>query len=885
MRVFEQYRLNGIRRQPGLSFLSIRWLGSVPVFRLFRTLSTILPACFLIFLCLISIAIILPSFLFNELLPQPLLHGSITFRRGKSSEKHPWNNLRSDSNFQETKRILASVRRDLLEAAHQLKNVNLEHEIITKQMADARNELKILLLDIEDMELYRRELIAKNRVPLYLPAAPAVTSSNDYKDKVTMTSPSIPSFEAVFDFSKCSIAGNFGIYIYKPGENASEHAVSYYNLFSQFRIVTNRPNDACILFAFVDNTNDVKDLKYWNNGRNHVLLNVGVNSLSHYSNSVIVSALYDYRMFKDNFDISLNVRVPNYDKNHWKQLSPLLPLARKYLLACVSRISEEISLNVKEQLELLASSAESVGDQVFLDTNCQENCTSRNNVYSESVFALILFQTGQSPTTTFHDQLLAALQYGAIPVITTLLPPLPFMELLDWRRAVYTLPLQRLPELHFILRSFAPADILEMRRQGRFLLENYLIDKKVVTETLIAALRFRIGVPGEQTIATQANPLFGNQQFTAPHLVLVKPYSYYWWNSFGRVAGRSLEYIINEPPFPSQFEYGEGLEWGFRPIAPPASGATFSSSLGGNRPREQFTVVLLTYQRDVVLASALERLNNMPYLNKVLVIWNGREPPLERSWPRLHVPVIFINSTVNSLNNRFLPYEQIKTEAVLSLDDDIDLRQHEIIFAFRVWREQRTKIVGFPARRHSQQGNEILYDSNHTCQFSMILTGAAFIHKAYLYAYTYGMPQVIRDKVDEFMNCEDLAMNFFVAHLTREPPIKTTSKWTLRCPACKTSLYKRTAHYLQRHECIQFFTQVYGYNPLLFTQLRVDSYNKIESDLMPKSKMMNHNLHVNMIQKYEYFFKYLHRINNIKLYTLQLLSTLLLKVTRSDSTV
>lgn len=94
------------------------------------------------------------------------------------------------------------------------------------------------------------------------------------------------------------------------------------------------------------------------------------------------------------------------------------------------------------------------------------------------MFALILFQTGQSPTTVFHDQLLAALQYGAIPVITTLLPPLPFIEWLDWQRAVYTLPLQRLPELHFILRSFSPSDILEMRRQGRFLLENYLIDKK-----------------------------------------------------------------------------------------------------------------------------------------------------------------------------------------------------------------------------------------------------------------------------------------------------------------------------------------------------------------------------------------------------------------------
>nr|CDQ07840.1 Bm12173 [Brugia malayi] len=51
--------------------------------------------------------------------------------------------------------------------------------------------------------------------------------------------------------------------------------------------------------------------------------------------------------------------------------------------------------------------------------------------------------------------------------------------------------------------------------------------------------------------------------------------------------------------FPSQFEYGEGLEWGFRPIAPPASGATFSNSLGGNRPREQFTGKCLMFVNNV----------------------------------------------------------------------------------------------------------------------------------------------------------------------------------------------------------------------------------------------------------------------------------------------
>merc|ERR1711974_581397 len=38
----------------------------------------------------------------------------------------------------------------------------------------------------------------------------------------------------------------------------------------------------------------------------------------------------------------------------------------------------------------------------------------------------------------------------------------------------------------------------------------------------------------------------------------------------------------------------------------------------------------------------------------------------------------------------------------------------------------------------------------------------------------------VREMVDEYMNCEDLAMNFLVSHLTRQPPIKVTSRWTFR---------------------------------------------------------------------------------------------------------
>ena len=60
--------------------------------------------------------------------------------------------------------------------------------------------------------------------------------------------------------------------------------------------------------------------------------------------------------------------------------------------------------------------------------------------------------------------------------------------------------------------------------------------------------------------------------------------------------------------------------------------------------------------------------------------------------------------------------------------------------------------------------------------FFIIFSGAAFYHKYYSYAYSQWMPQAIRDKVDEFMNCEDLAMNFLISHMTHQPPIKATSR-------------------------------------------------------------------------------------------------------------
>lgn len=85
------------------------------------------------------------------------------------------------------------------------------------------------------------------------------------------------------------------------------------------------------------------------------------------------------------------------------------------------------------------------------------------------------------------------------------------------------------------------------------------------------------------------------------------------------------------------------------------------------------------------------------------------------------------------------------------------------------------------------------------------------------------MATEIREIVDKYMNCEDIAMNFLVSHITRMPPVKVTSRWTFRCPKCPITLSEDDSHFQERHSCISLFTKIYGYNPLLNTQFRADS--------------------------------------------------------------
>lgn len=126
-----------------------------------------------------------------------------------------------------------------------------------------------------------------------------------------------------------------------------------------------------------------------------------------------------------------------------------------------------------------------------------ENDLLRTRLLVDSTFSLIIlppedFSVLSSDILQFR--LYESLKYGAIPIIIGSRFEPPFSEVIDWSRIIVTLPSARVTELHYLLKSFTDTDLLALRKNGRLIFEKYLSTMERVSETLLAALRTRLGI-------------------------------------------------------------------------------------------------------------------------------------------------------------------------------------------------------------------------------------------------------------------------------------------------------------------------------------------------------------------------------------------------------
>uniref|UniRef100_A0A6A7FTA7 glucuronosyl-galactosyl-proteoglycan 4-alpha-N-acetylglucosaminyltransferase n=3 Tax=Hirondellea gigas TaxID=1518452 RepID=A0A6A7FTA7_9CRUS len=878
-------------------------------------------------------------------------------------------------------KIKASVLVELRELEQQrgqvqeaVSRANTRLTALRQEETRMNTELDRLKSSVDQAIIAQKELFEKNMPDIIAPRRITAT----HEDNVVLQALSHAQVESCrmfncFDHSRCSLLSGFPVFVY----DTDKYQISPQPLDTFIKTtvrqalgynphVTRQPEEACVFVAIVGEMafsgvqldkqlleSNLHSLPYWNgDGRNHVLLNLartlystdvfsGVNT----GRAMVVQAQMPRSQYRHGFDLVSSVLLGLPGGDLWRNLPPLVPAKRTYLLsfqgelpalrpylsaagaaAASSQNADTIvaaadgagadnaskiiskafvvadfssnswssnrssggsrggNRNVSSILQNHSLVAEvavveslshlhhtTTSDSFLVQFSCQgaggaageedwQLCGGedyRAEVLQMSTFSLILTPPSSTLVSSVGvvSRLFESLKHGAVPVILGGdAMQLPLSEVLDWSNIAIVLPKARVSELHFLLRSYSDADVLLLRRQGRLVWERYLGSSQAQLDALLSVIRTRLLIPPLSALHEPSPSVF-EQNFTPLQTDTIIPEPdtdenlgpmeppfpspryqrnfsvssigrYHQWNVWA-VPGQLYPNLPHDPILPSEAKFA-GSQVGFRPIGSGSggSGKEFSESLGGNVPREQFTIVMLTFEREQVLINSLARLYGLPYLNKVLVIWNSpKPPPPDLRWPDIKVPIEVIRAERNSLNNRFLPYSEIETEAVLSVDDDAHLRHDEIVFGFRVWREERERVVGFPGRYHAWdlKHDAWLYNSNYSCQLSMVLTGAAFFHKSYSFLYSQVMPQAIRDKVDEYMNCEDIAMNFLVSHMTRKPPVKVTSRWTFRCPGCPVSLSEDDSHFTERHHCINFFTQVYGYNPLLNTQYRVDS--------------------------------------------------------------
>ncbi|XP_052239253.1 exostosin-2-like isoform X2 [Dreissena polymorpha] len=550
---------------------------------------------------------------------------------------------------------------------------------------------------------------------------------------------------------------------------------------------TSDPTKCCLYVPAVDLLNQNKlrlketsqalaALKWWGDGSNHLLFNMLPGSVPDYNTALDVStekALvagggFSSWTYRRTYDVSIPVYNPLTAEVRLPEKSYLE--ARPWLL-----ISSQTGLH-KEYRDVLSRLDPSMFLEVDkcldtedrgwdFNTRCHEGRKFQYpHLLQEATFCLVL-RGSRLGQTALYD----AMKAGCIPVVIADSYVMPFSEVLDWKRAAVILREDDLGNLLTVLQSFSTARIHAMRQQVTFIFNRYFRTMRDITLATLQIINDRVFPYASRT--------------------------YEEWNDFPRLGS------IRNPLF--------------LPLMPPVS--------------QGFTAVILTYDRLETLFEVINQVAKVPSLAKILVVWNNQEkpPPQMSAWPQIDKPLKVVQTTQNKLSNRFLPYQEIETECILALDDDIImLTADELEFGFEVWREFSDRLVGFPSRVQlwDNTTGKWRYESEWTNEISMVLTGAAFYHKYFSYLYTYNMPGDIKAWVDEHMNCEDIAMNFLLSNVTGKAPIKVTPRKKFKCPECTNTemLSADVTHMVERSECINKFTEVYQAMPLKTVEFRAD---------------------------------------------------------------
>ena len=501
--------------------------------------------------------------------------------------------------------------------------------------------------------------------------------------------------EVVLNFSRCHLSRPFLIYLY------NSHLQDLFQLkyptvlieweahLNSIKSVTSNPSEACVFIAVVgplrneiskaDLESKVHSLPYWDSGGvNHVLIDLSdtrrtstlLNELNP-CNAIIASAYCSHNKQLNHILAPPILPVINDEsvtKSHTVIGQHSLPIRRKLFVYFEGNLvnSDEDVLQI-DQMEQFRQSVYHHKKHNHIQIKCGsvrnsalpgamdgewalcDSWLSPQSHCHHANFSLILSGSHGRAGAVTYARLINSLRCGSIPVVIGV-NRLPFDEVINWRRAVISLPTSLTTDALYIMSAMTADEMMEYRKQGRFLFEMYCASHRRILDSILAIIRYKFlhpPPPAPEYIGTSL-VVTGKQSKHKPSLngflhSTVSVYTEKLWND-----PPGPFYVYPVTPFkPVSVSHYSSATSSVTAATQDTSllraefvGANFRKHLRGDYAEEGFTIVTLTYHRNDQLLKMLASFEGCPYLAKVVVVWNNEDnPPKNMMWPDIGVPV------------------------------------------------------------------------------------------------------------------------------------------------------------------------------------------------------------------------------------------------------
>ncbi|EAY20414.1 hypothetical protein TVAG_110260 [Trichomonas vaginalis G3] len=233
---------------------------------------------------------------------------------------------------------------------------------------------------------------------------------------------------------------------------------------------------------------------------------------------------------------------------------------------------------------------------------------------------------------------------------------------------------------------------------------------------------------------------------------------------------------------------------------------------------EKLSIIIVTHApRKKFIRTQLKRIafGQVPHLKEIFIYWADRKNPL----PDLsffgfklndgHIPVNILPTTKEFVSERFKPPQNLTTQTILAMDDDLLISGSELDRAFVVYIKNNftNRIFGLRTRS-CPSGHYRIFEYNKP--YTMALTNFAFLNVKMLEAFNKPEYSKMVDYITENRNGEDILMNFIIAKEFQLPPI--VMKLDVLHLGIFDGFSAKSGHLDKRSNCCKKFSEFFGEN-------------------------------------------------------------------------